>query len=182
MPACEPARGSAAAGTVSGSVLLDGLVVVAARRIVLGVDLTAAKLLNSQRIDGHVREQEVRESMPSWLKRAELRHLLGIGFFRDQIEADKVVQRGLRRYWGEYPEVFPVRRRYLAAELQQQFDLVNRHMLLLLIDMHYMPPVSRSRIDGLFDGKLRESPVLRRLGELRRDVADVALRSLCEAL
>ena len=144
--------------------------------------MAAAKFLSGHRIDDHVREQEILASVASRLKRAELRHALGLAFFRDQIEASKVIQRGLHRYWREHPEEFPVRCRHLTAELRPQLDIVNRHMLLLLIYMEKMPPVPRSHVDGLLDRKLRTSTALRQLGELRRDAAGIALRSLYSAL
>jgi chorismate mutase len=178
MPACEPAQASAAKGTVSDSVSLDALIIVAARRLVLGVDVAAAKFLSGQRIDDHVREQEIMESMASVLKRAEPQPALGIEFFRDQIEANKVIQRGLHRYWGEHPKESPVRRRHLTAELRPQFDIVNRDMLLLVTNMEIMPPLRRSHIDVLFDRELRTSRALRELGGLRRDATDIALRTL----
>ena len=182
MPACEPAQASAAAGTVSQRILLDALVVVAGRRLVLGADVAAAKFLSGQRIDDRVREQEILESVASRLKRAEPRRELGMEFFRDQIEANKVIQRGLHRYWREHPGEFPVRRRDLTAELRPQLDTVNRHILLLLIYMANIPPARRSDIDGLFDRELRTSTALRQLGQLRRHAADIALRSLYRVL
>ena len=163
---------------VPDRVSLDALVVVAARRLVLGADVAAAKFLSVQRTDDHVREHEILEWMASRLKRAEPGHALGIEFFRDQIEANKVIQRGLHRYWDAHPEEFPLKHHDLTAELRPQLDIVNRHILLLLIYMENMPPVRRSHIDGLFDRGLRKSTALRQLGELRRDAADVALRSL----
>jgi len=178
MHACEPGQASAATGTVSDRVSLDALVVVAARRVVLGADVAAAKFLSGHRIDDHAREQEILDSVASRLKRAQLGHALGMAFFRDQIEASKVIQTGLHRYWREHPEEFPVRCRHLTAELRPQLDILNRHMLLLLIYMENIPPVSRSHVYGLFDRKLRTSTALRQLGELRRDAADIALRSL----
>jgi chorismate mutase len=182
MPEGEPARPSAATGTVADRVSLDALIVVAARRLVLAVDVAAAKFLSGQRIDDHVREKEILESMASRLKRAGPRHALGLEFVRDQIEANKVIQRGLHRYWAEHPEEFPATRRDLTAELRPQFDIVNRHMLLLLIGLENVPPVRRSHIDALFDRKLRTSMALCPLPELRRDAAGIALRSLYRVL
>ena len=182
MSAGEPAWESAATGTVADRISLDALVVVAARRLVLAVDVAAAKFLSGQRIDDHVREKEILESMASRLKRAGPRHALGLEFVRDQIEANKVIQRGLHRYWTEHPEELPATRRDLTAELRPQFDIVNRHMLLLLIGMENVPPVRRSHIDALFDRELRISPALCQLGDLRRDAAGVALRSLYRLL
>jgi len=140
MPAFDSAQASASTGTVSDRVLLDALVVVAARRLVLGVDVAAAKFLSGQRVDDLVREQEILESMASTLKRAELQHPLRIEFFRDQIEANKVIQRSLYRYWSVHPEQFPVRCRHLTAELRPQLDLIDRHMLLILIRMKICHP------------------------------------------
>jgi chorismate mutase len=181
MPACESAQASAATETVSDRVLLDTLVYVAARRLVIGVDVAAAKFLSGQRIDDRTREQEILESIAGKLKPAERRHALGMDFFRDQLEANKVIQRGLHRYWDEHPEKFPGKHRHLATELRPQLDVVNSHMLLVLTHMENMPPVRRSYIDGLFDRKLRSSTALRQLGKLRRDAADIALRSLYRA-
>ena len=182
MSAGEPARASGATGTVADRISLDALVVMAARRLVLGVDVAAAKFLSGQGIDDHVREQEILESMASRLKRAGPRHGPGMEFVRDQIEANKVIQRGLHRYWAEHPGELPATRRDLTAELRPQFDIVNRHMLLLLIGLDNVPPVRRSHIDALFDRELRTSEALRQLGDLRRDAAGVALRSLYRLL
>jgi chorismate mutase len=180
MPACELAQ--TVTGTASGRVSPDALVVVAARRLVLGAEVAAAKFLGGQRIDDPVREQEILESMAGSLKRAELRHSLGMEFFRDQIEANKVIQRGLHLYWDKHPEESPVGYRSLTAELRPQFDIVNRRMLPLLIQMANMPPVRRSHIDALFDRTLGTSAALRERGELRRDATDIALRSLYRVL
>ena len=67
MPAFDSAQASASTETVSDRALLDALVVVAARRLVLGVDVAAAKFLSGQRVDDLVREQEILESMASTL-------------------------------------------------------------------------------------------------------------------
>ena len=177
-----PARAAAATGTIADRISLDALVVVAARRLVLGVDVAAAKFLSGQPIDDHVREREILESMASGLKRAGPRHAPGMEFVRDQIEANKVVQRGLHRHWADHPEEFAAMRRDLTAELRPQFDLVNRHMLLLLIGLKNAPPVRRSHIDALFDRKLRSSMALGQVPGLRRDAAGIALRSLYRVL
>jgi chorismate mutase len=181
MPAFDSAQASASTATASNRVLLDALVVAAAKRLALGVDVAAAKFLSGQRVDDLAREQEIRESMASMLKRSEPRHPLGIEFFRDQIEANKVIQRGLYRYWSEHPEELPARRRHLTAELRPQLDLVNRQMLLILARMENMPPVRRRHINVLFDRRLKTGTALRQLGQLRRDAADVALHSLYRA-
>jgi chorismate mutase len=182
MPAFDSAQASTSAGAAKDRVLLDVLVLVAAKRLVIGVDVAAAKFLAGQRVDDLVREREILDSMASALKRPELRHPLGIEFFRDQIEANKVIQRGLYRYWTELPEQFPVSRPRLTAELRPELDLVNQQMLLILARMDNVPPVRSCHIDSVFDRRLKTSAVLRQLGELRRDAADVALRALHKAV
>ena len=87
MLAFDSAQASASTGTTSDRVLFGTLVVVSAKRLVIGVDVAAAKFLSGQRVDDLAREQEILKSMASTLKRSELRHPLGIEFFRDQIEA-----------------------------------------------------------------------------------------------
>jgi chorismate mutase len=180
MYAFDSAQASTARGTVSDRVLLDALIVVAAKRLVLGVDVAAAKFLSGRRVDDLVREQENLESIAGTLRRSE--HPLRIEFFRDQIEANKVLQRGLHRYWDEHPAEFPATKRHLTAELRPQLDIVNGNMRLVLTHMENMPPVRRSNIHGLFDRKLRTSAALRQLGELRRDAADISLRFLYRSL
>jgi chorismate mutase len=133
MSACESKQASAATGTVSDRVLLDVLVCIAARRLVLGVDVAAAKFLSGQRIGDQAREQEILESAAGRLKHDKPRHALGMEFFRDQIEANKVIQRGLHRYWDEHPEEFPGGHLHLTAELRPRLDITNRHMLGMLI-------------------------------------------------
>jgi chorismate mutase len=62
MPAFDSPQASASAGTAPDKVLLDALVVISAKRLVLGVDVAAAKSLSGQRVDDLTREQEIAES------------------------------------------------------------------------------------------------------------------------
>jgi chorismate mutase-like protein len=141
-----------------------------------------AKFLSGQPIDDDVREQQILESAVARIKSAELRHALGIEFFLNQLEANIAIQRGLRRYWRDHPEEAPVSCYQLTAELRPAFDIVNMHMLLLLTHLDDIPPVTRRHIDGLFQRRLRTSTALRQLTQLRRDAADIALRSVYRAL
>jgi chorismate mutase len=175
---CESAKASAARGTVSDRVLLDSIIDVSARRLVLGTEVAATKFLTGQRIDDQVREQEILESAAGKLRHAGHRYAFGMEFFSDQIEANKVIQRGLHRYWDEHPKEFLGVHRDLTAELRLQLGILNSQMLLALVHLENIPPVGRSHIDGLFDRKLRTSATLRKLPTLRRDAAEIALRSL----
>jgi chorismate mutase len=162
-------------------VSLDALVVLAAERLILGADVAAAKFVNGQEIDDPVREREILDRAAGKLNVAEPGHAIGMAFFHDQIEASKVIQRALHARWREHPRESPVNCRSLTEEVRPELDLVNGRMLALLPHMRQMLRISRGRIDGLFDQKLRANAPLRQHGELRRDAAGVALRSLYRA-
>lgn len=178
MTACEPTETLALPGTGPDVVSLDALIVVAAKRLVLGADVAAAKFVNGQKIDDPVREREILDRAAGTLNGAELGHGTGMAFFRDQIEASKVIQRALHARWREHPRESPVKCRSLTEEIRPELDLINRRMLSLLTQVGPVPRVNRGRIDGLFDRQLRTSTSLRPCSGLRRNAASVALRSL----
>ncbi len=175
MSACELAGLPSAAG-VSGTVDLDALVELAAKRLVLGVDVAAAKFVSGQRVDDVVREREILDWAAARL--GEVGHDGGVAFFRDQFEASKVIQRGLLAYWGSHPEDFPGRSRGLADDIRPALDAINRQMLLLVPRLRETTPERCALFHAALDQKLTAAPALRELGEVRREAADVALRSL----
>jgi chorismate mutase len=178
MTACEPAEALAPPAIVSDMASLDALVIVAAKRLILGADVAAAKFVKGQEIEDPVREREILDRVAGKLNGAESGHGIGMAFFRDQIEASKVIQRALHARLREHPRESPVSCRGLIEEIRPELDLVNRRMLALLTQLNQTARTSRGRIDGLFDRQLRANASLRPCGELRRNAADVAMRSL----
>jgi chorismate mutase len=160
---------------------LDSLVKLAAKRVVLGVDVAAAKFVAGQRIHDPAREGEILGRVASRLNGAGTGQEIWVAFFRDQMEASKVIQRGLRDRWLEYPWELPLSLRNLAAEIRPELDVINEDMLSLLANIEGMPPVPYGHLKDLFDSGLRTSPPLSRLSKLRQEAADVALRSLASA-
>lgn len=182
MTACDRAEAQAAPGTtVPDAVSLDALIDVAARRLALGADVAAAKFVDGLEIDDPDREREILDWAAGALNGAGTGHGIGMAFFRDQIEASKVIQRALHARWREHPRESPVNCRSLTEEIRPELDRLNRRMLSLLTRMRQAPRTSRGRIDCLFDQELRASGPLRSCGKLRRDAAGVALRSLHRA-
>jgi chorismate mutase len=177
MRASETARALPWAEIASAGVSLDALIVLIAKRLSLGVDVAAAKFARGGQIDDPVREEEILDwvaNKPPGGVGPEAR----VAFFRDQIVANKVIQRGLHDHWRENPADFPARWRGVTEEIRPRLDLVSRHMLLLLPSI---PRLSREQLtaaEDLLGLKLSSSPPLRQLGDVRRTAACAALRSL----
>jgi chorismate mutase len=76
-----------------------------------------------------VREKEILDCVASRLHGVGFGREIGVAFFRDQIEANKVIQRNLHGRWRENPEESPVSWRSLNEESRPQLDVIKRHML-----------------------------------------------------
>jgi chorismate mutase len=168
--------GPSPAAGVSDTVDLDALVELAARRLVLAVDVAAAKFVSGQRVDDVAREREILDLAAARL--GESGHDGRVAFFRDQIEASKIIQRGLLAHWGSHPKDFPERSRGLAEDIRPALDAINRQMLLLVPRLKGTTPERRVLAQATLDRKLAATPALRELGGVRREAADLALRSL----
>jgi chorismate mutase-like protein len=181
--ACGSAETVFGTGGIAGTKALGPLAVLAAKRLVLGVDVAAAKFASGRPIDDPAREQEILAWAERKLNSAETRPGIGIQFFRDQISANKAIQRGLHTLWRKRPGFIPVSWRDLTTEVRPQLDVINRHMLLLLMSAPTVPPARCGLPEHLdlfevFDATLRVHPPLDQFGSLRQEAADVALRSL----
>ncbi|MFC7648042.1 chorismate mutase [Streptosporangium lutulentum] len=73
------------------------------QRILLADKVAAAKFGTDQPIDDPARERQVLDQVTSLSDRMGLNPAAGLRFFRDQIEAGKVVQRGLYARWTTRP-------------------------------------------------------------------------------
>jgi chorismate mutase len=153
------------------------LVELAAERLVLGVDVAVTKFATGDRIDDSVREQEILNWVQERLTGTGPRMAIGLAFFSDQIEASKVVQRGLHARWRDYPQEVPRLSRDLAAEIRPELDVINEGMLSLLANLKGVPPLLRRCVD-VFDIGLSGSPALASSAALRWAAARIALRSL----
>jgi chorismate mutase len=178
MPVPEPAERTCPAGRVSGRVPVDTLLVLAAERLILGVNVAVAKFISGAPIDDPVREEETMDWVARQLRGMGAAREIGISFFRDQVEANKVIQSGLHNHWRTDPEEFPVGWRGLTREVGPQLEVINVHMLLLMINIGHMARPQFSLIEELFDSRLRANRSLRLLPEVQREAAIVALRSL----
>ncbi|KMS85633.1 chorismate mutase [Streptomyces regensis] len=86
---------------------LEPLARLSAERILIADDVAAAKYRTGQPIDDPAREQQVLDGVAAQARALGTDSDEVVGVFRDQIEASKVVQRGLFRIWDADPSKAP---------------------------------------------------------------------------
>jgi chorismate mutase len=166
-------------GTMPGLGPLSPLADLAVRRILLADKVAAAKFGTGQPIDDPVREQQVLDQV------ATRSHDLGISpvastrFFEAQIEANKVVQRGLFERWTAYPDQRPAERPDLAKEVRPQLDRITGQILEQLRNTTQFRRPSVACATWQFEAKF-SADIVNRLDELHRKAVNVSLRSVCE--
>lgn len=158
---------------------LGPLTDLAVRRILLGDKVAAAKFGTSQPIDDPAREQQVLEQVAAQSTALGLPPETSVRFFRAQIEANKVVQRGLFRYWTKHPDKQPSTRPDLAKEVRPQLDQITAEIL------RQLQATLAIRRPGVECAVWRLSAELtadmvNRLDRLHREAVTVSLRPVCE--
>ncbi|MEV4089273.1 gamma subclass chorismate mutase AroQ, partial [Nonomuraea fuscirosea] len=119
--------GSAAeAGTSRGKLgpLTDGVI----ERIRVSDDVAAAKFGTGSPIEDPVREEQVLEQVRKQAVAAELDPDAAVAFFRDQITASKVVQKGLFARWTAHPQEAPTTRPDLG-QIRERLDQLTTDLL-----------------------------------------------------
>ncbi|MEU3713561.1 chorismate mutase [Streptomyces catenulae] len=126
-----PAPGAPSAATPTGEAAarspyrhLRPLAALSAERAALGDLVAAAKWGTGAPIDDPVREQEVLDAVAAQATRLGADPEATRRIFRDQIEASKVVQRGLYRRWTADPARAPQERPDLAV-VRAEINRVN---------------------------------------------------------
>ena len=166
-------------GTATASPAQESLVPlvrVAAERIVTADQVAAAKWGTDKPIDDPAREQQVLDAMAAKATGMGVDPDLVRQVFRDQIEANKVVQRGLHRYWTAHPESQPTERPDLG-EVRPVIDRLNDALLTEIRNTPHVrtDPSCGGRLGGAF---LRVGHEMR-LDGLHRAGVGRALPSVC---
>ncbi|WSQ09328.1 chorismate mutase [Streptomyces sp. NBC_01231] len=128
VPAPAPARAAV------GAPGLAPLTEFFAERLLLADKVAAAKYGTDKPIDDPVREQQILDDVAA--------RAVGLGLdpdavsavFRDQIEANKLVQRGLYARWDARPEERPTERPDLTKEVRPALDRITTALLTALKD------------------------------------------------
>lgn len=99
------------------------------QRVQIADKVAAAKFGTTQPIDDPVREQQILDGVAAKAPGLGLDPADAVEFFRDQIEANKVVQRGLYELWTAHPEQAPTERPDLPTEVRPVIDRINAGLL-----------------------------------------------------
>ncbi|ALG11254.1 gamma subclass chorismate mutase AroQ [Kibdelosporangium phytohabitans] len=153
---------------------------LAVQRIQLGDLVAAAKFGTTQPIDDPVREKQVLDTVAAESVRLGMAPEPNVRFFRAQIEASKVVQRGLFSRWERDPSQRPSRRPDLARQVRPRLDRLTAQLLGEL----------RATLEARRPGVVCEvrriqaevtAVFVHRLDKLHRDAVTVSLRPVCAA-
>ncbi|UOZ10104.1 chorismate mutase [Amycolatopsis sp. WQ 127309] len=101
---------------------------LAAQRVRIADQVAAAKYGTPSPIDDPVREQQIYHTVAARAPRLGLDPADAVRFFRAQIEANKVVQRGLYARWATHPSEVPATRPDLG-EIRPVIDRLNNGLL-----------------------------------------------------
>ncbi|WP_020498027.1 chorismate mutase [Sciscionella marina] len=92
-------------------------------------DLVAAAKFPDGAITDAARERQVLEDAANRARELGLDQNATVAFFRDQIEAAKVVEYGLFARWTAHPELAPKHRPDLATEVRPKIDALTKRLL-----------------------------------------------------
>ncbi|HEY3561753.1 MAG TPA: gamma subclass chorismate mutase AroQ [Kribbella sp.] len=118
---------------VSGTrVTFDGLTELVIQRILVGDDVAASKYFSGKPVEDPVREQQIIDSVRASAVQLGIDPDSTAAFFRAQIEASKVVQRGLLSYWAAHPDKAPASGPDLNV-IRQKLDSLTTQLLAELV-------------------------------------------------
>jgi chorismate mutase len=167
---------SGQAGNATAMRWLDTLIELIVRRLALAEDIAVGKFGSGQPVDDPIREREVLDPVARVMRDTGTYQEVVFQFFVDQIEAGKVIQRGLHQRWHVHPEELPAAHRDVA-QVRPEFDRITTRMLWQLVYMSEWPDLGNGRAQVLVEKRLAARPSLRHLEGLLRDAAVTALRS-----
>jgi chorismate mutase len=93
--------------TVQSRVGFEQLADLVVRRIVVGDDVAASKYFSGKPVDDPVREQQILVAVRASAVQSGIDPDETASFFQAQIDASKVVQRGLLAHWAQHSESAP---------------------------------------------------------------------------
>jgi chorismate mutase len=127
-----PAAAAPAPAAVRAAAAVHGIVPLTdlfAERLLLADKVAAAKYGTDKPIDDPVREQQILDDVAARAVGLGLDPAAVQAVFRDQIEANKLVQRGLYARWDAHPEERPTERPDLVKEVRPQLDRITTEVL-----------------------------------------------------
>jgi chorismate mutase len=146
-------------------------------RLEVGDDVAAAKFGTDRPIDDPVREQQLLDQVRAVAEPLGLDADDAVTVFRDQIEANKVVQRGLFARWTAHPDEAPTLRPDLAT-LRARLDRLTPAILDELVGTAVVRQAGVAcRVQLQLAG--RSAVTLRHLDALHRQALQTAVPTVC---
>ncbi|TDD52050.1 chorismate mutase [Nonomuraea terrae] len=170
---------SSTAGTTRSIGRLGPLADVVIERIRVSDEVAASKFGTASPIEDPVREEQVLEQVKKQADAAGVNPDAAVAFFRDQITASKVVQKGLFARWTAHPEEAPTTRPDLG-QIRVRLDRLTTDLLQELKNTERLrdKPVACEVQLAL---AIRSGAALERLDPLHRQALNVATRSVCRS-
>lgn len=126
------AHTSTAPASATAASSLSALTELFAERLLLADKVAAAKYGTESPIDDPARERQILDDVAARAAGLGLDPHSVTTVFRDQIEANKLVQRGLYARWDAHPDERPTERPDLAKEVRPALDLITTRLLAAL--------------------------------------------------
>lgn len=158
---------------------LDTFVELVVQRLALAQDVATAKHASGEPVDDPIREQQILQSAACTLNATRVDYGVGVQFFRDQIEANKMIQCGLLHRWDRHPQEIPASIPNLAAEIRPKLDRITTQIVQQFNCIEEIPRFGSGEITEVIDGRLSAMSPERQLPGLYRHAAIFAMRSLC---
>ncbi|UQA96783.1 gamma subclass chorismate mutase AroQ [Streptomyces halobius] len=128
-PSATPVAKAVATGSAhSPYARLRPLAALSAERLAIGDLVAAAKWGSGAPIDAPARERQVLDAVAEQARELGADPVVTVRIFRDQIEASKVVQRGLHRRWDADPSQAPAERPDLD-EVRREVNRLNGELV-----------------------------------------------------
>jgi chorismate mutase len=157
---------------------LGPLVDLAIQRLQVSDQVAAAKFGTGQPIDDPVREQQELALVRQDAVALGIDPDATVRFFQQQINASKVVQRGLFDLWTAHPELAPTSRPDLAT-IRTELDRITTEILQQLVAVKDLLADTPTCDVGLAEARLT-GEIVNHLDRLHRHALSVALASVCE--
>lgn len=173
-------------GSINGTVqaarplgALGPLTDLVIERIRVSDDVAASKFGTDSPIEDPVREEQVLAQVRTQADAAGVEPDAAVAFFRDQITASKIVQKGLFARWIAHPEEAPTTRPDLGP-IREQLDRLTADLLQELKDTEELrdEPVACTVQLALAAGS---GAALERLDTLHRQALRTAAQSVCRS-
>ena len=176
--ASPPAWQPAAATEAAPHSRLHPLADLSAQRLATADLVAAAKYGTDSPIDDPARERQVLDDVARQAREVGADPEATVRIFRDQIEANKVVQRALHRRWDADPSQAPTERPDLA-EVRKEINRVNGELVRAIADS--ATARSAPYCGGLLTASAAQVRHDRRLDPLHTVALARSLRSVCGA-